>query len=115
MKRITVEMLNAHSACADQLRKFAKVFPKGAPVSMRSLAKAQKAGLDVFFCECLLAGPAWAEYHRVTGQALAEYHRVRWQALAEYERVKGQASAEYERVRGQALIAALAAEEGKHG
>ena len=89
MKRITVEMLKQIDACEDQVELFEQVFPKGAPVSMRSLAKAQKAGLDVFFAERLLTGPAWAEYEKVTGPALAEYEKVGGPAWAEYEKVSG--------------------------
>jgi hypothetical protein len=101
VKRITVEMLKEHNACASELRKFRKVFPTGAPVSLRSLAKAQKAGLDVFFAERFLTGQAWAEYEKVRRQAWAEYEKVRRPAGAEYQKVTGQAL-EYEKVAGPA-------------
>jgi len=65
MKRITAQMLKERGACASEVQRFRKVFPVGAPVSMRSLVRAQKAGLDVFFAECFLAGPAMAEYQKL--------------------------------------------------
>ena len=96
MKRITVELLESINACPDQVETFSKLFPKGAPVSMRSLAKARKAGLDVFFLERLL-----------TGLALAEYKKIRDRAWAEYWKSEDQARAEYWKIRGQALVKAL--------
>ena len=82
MKRITVELLKSINACPDQVETFNKLFPKGASISMRSLAKAQKAGLDVFFLERLLTAPAWAEFKKIiAGQAWAEYLKIRGQAL----------------------------------
>ena len=89
MKRITVELLKAHGAYPEEVEQFQELFPKGAPVSMRSFNKAQKAGLNVFWAEALLTGPA----------------------LAEYEKVRGQAWSEYEKVIGPALIAALQSQE----
>ena len=88
MKRITVELLESLDACTDQVETFKELFPKGAPVSMRSFNRARKAGLDVFFLERALSGPA----------------------LAEYQKVKDAAWAEYEKVRGPALVAALLGE-----
>ena len=109
MKRITAQMLKERGACASEVQRFRKVFPVGAPVSMRSLVRAQKAGLDVFFAECFLAGPAMAECQKVKDQALAEWY---WKLTgpaeySEYCKVTGPALAEYERVVGQALVAAL--------
>jgi hypothetical protein len=100
MKRITVELLKAHGACSEEIEQFQELFPKGAPVSMRSFNKAREAGLDVFWTEILLAGPARAKYQRVTEQA--------W---AEYERVTGPARAKYQRVTEQALVEALKMQE----
>jgi len=102
MKRITVEMLRKHHACEGQVELFEETFPKGAPVTMRSLAKAQKVGLDVLWCERLLTGPASAEYKKVVRQASAEYKKVVKQASAEYKKVVRQASAECEKVTAQA-------------
>ena len=118
MKRITVELLKAHGACSEEIEQFQELFPKGAPVSMRSFNKAREAGLDVFWTEILLAGPARAEYLKVKGPAQAEYEKVTEQAWAEYLKVKGPARAKYEKVtgqawaelqkvKGQALVAAL--------
>jgi hypothetical protein len=111
MKRITVELLKAHGACSEEIEQFQELFPKGAPVSMRSFNKAREAGLDVFWTEILLAGPARAEYERVTGPARAKYQRVTEQAWAEYERLTGPARAKYQRVTEQALVEALKMQE----
>ena len=118
MKRITVELLKSINACPDQVETFSKLFPKGAPISMRSLTKAQKAGLGVFFLERLLTAPAraeydkikvqaWAEYEKIRALALAEYEKIRVLALAEYEKIRDQAWAEYKKIQAQALVEAL--------
>ena len=99
MKRITVEMLKAHKACSDQVELFERVFPRGAPVSMRSFAKARKAGLDTRWTAHLLRAPA-----------CVEYEKVRDAALAEYEKVCAPAWVEYKKVRDAALVAALRGE-----
>ena len=110
MKRITVEMLKQVDACEEQLELFEQVFPSGAPVSMRSLMKAKREGLDVFFAERLLEGQAWAEYEKVAGQAWAEFEKVTEQAWAEFGKVTERAWDEYEKAAGQALVKALAAQ-----
>ena len=96
MKRITVELLRKHNACENQVKTFTRLFPKGAPISVRSLNKAIKTGLDMLWLECLL-----------TGQTRVEYDKVRGPARAKYEKIKGPAWAEYEKVRGQALVKVL--------
>ena len=122
MKRITVEMLKAREACSDQVELFERVFPRGAPVSMRSFAKARKAGLDPRWTAHLLRASAlaeyekvrdaaWAEYEKARAPAWAEYEKVRDAALAEYEKARAPAWAEYEKVRDAALEAALRGEE----
>ena len=122
MKRITVEMLKAREACSDQVELFERVFPRGAPVSMRSFAKARKAGLDPRWTAHLLRAPAlaeyekacdaaWAEYEKACAPALAEYEKACAPAWAEYEKVRDAAWAEYEKVRDAALVAALRGEE----
>jgi len=122
MKRITVEMLKAHKACSDQVELFERVFPRGAPVSMRSFAKARKAGLDTRWTAHLLRAPALAEYKKVRAPALAEYKKaydaawaedkkVRAPALAEYEKACDAALAEYEKACDAALVTTLRSEE----
>ena len=76
MKCITVEMLKAHDACSSQVELFARVFPRGAPVSMRSFARAQEAGLDTGWTRCLLSIPALVEYEKACAPALAEYGKA---------------------------------------
>jgi hypothetical protein len=102
MKLLTAKRLLADGACADQVRKFRQVFPGGAPITLASVEKAQKAGLDWEWTIILLSLSAWVEYDKVCGLALAEY-----------EKVCGLALAESEKVCGLALIAALAETEGE--
>ena len=97
MRRITAELLDAHGACSREVKRFQELFPRGAPVSMRSFNKAQNAGLSVFWAERLLTVPAWDEYKKVTERAWPEYD----------EKATIQSWAEYEKVRGRALVAAL--------
>jgi len=133
MKRITAEMLVAHHACSSQVELFERVFPRGAPVSMRSFTKASKAGLSSEWTAQLLSAPAWAEYEKVCDTAWAdrekvcdtarakyqkvcdtaraEYEKVHDTAWAEYEKVRAPAQAEYEKVYDTALVAALRGEE----
>ena len=96
MKRLTADHLVKLKACHSQVILFRETFPKGAPITTASLAKAQKAGLDWGWLASNLTGPAWAEYERIKGSA--------W---AEYERIKGSARDEYRRIQGPALLAAL--------
>ena len=81
MKCITVEMLKAHDACSSQVELFARVFPRGAPVSMRSFARAQEAGLNMGWTMCLLSISALAEYEKACAPAWAEYGKVHAAAL----------------------------------
>jgi preprotein translocase subunit Sss1 len=104
MKRITVEMLKTRKACSDQVELFERVFPQGAPVSMRSFAKARKAGLDTRWTAHLLGGPALVEYKKVRDPAWAEYKKVRDPAWAEYEKARDAAWAEYEKARAPAWV-----------
>src|SRR3990172_6840909 len=87
MKLITVALLQKHSACADQVALFKKVFPKGAPLTTKAVETALKRGLSVSWLSTLLSLSAWAEYKRVTAPAWAEYERVTAPASAEYKRV----------------------------
>jgi hypothetical protein len=103
MKRITVEMLKAREACSDQVELFERVFPRGAPVSMRSFAKARKAGLDTRWTAHLLRDAALAEYEKACDAALAEYEKVRAPARAEYGKARAPACVEYKKVRDAAL------------
>ena len=104
MKRITVETLKAAKACHPEVMKFSKVFPKGAPVSMRSFDRARQAGLNVFWMVRLITGPARAEYEKAIGPARAEYEKARDEVLAEYEKAIGPAWVEYERAIGPAWV-----------
>jgi hypothetical protein len=66
MKKITVDMLKG--ACKDQRKLFRATFPKGAPVTMASLKKAEKAGLDIWWV-ARLAGPAYEAQRKVLDDA----------------------------------------------
>jgi hypothetical protein len=60
MKKIMLSDLKG--ACKDQRKLFAKVFPDGAPVTLRAAEKAEKAGLDIFWLEGLLKGEVYDAY-----------------------------------------------------
>jgi hypothetical protein len=108
MKTISAKRLDAAGACSDQVRLFRDTFgDKPVKINAENWAKAGEVGLDRFWLEGFLKGPARAEYKRVRDAAWAEYKRVRDAALAEYERVCGPALAEYKRVAGAALFEAL--------
>ena len=63
-------------ACADQRALFRHTFPDGAPLTVRSVDRAVRAGLDVRWLVRLLPAPARAEYERATAPAWAEYERA---------------------------------------
>lgn len=89
-KRITERSLKRLGACADQRRRFAEAWPKGAVVGIRAIRKAARLGFDLdWVAEHFLRTPAWAEYDRVTAAARAEYDRVRadelWRLLSKRE------------------------------
>lgn len=114
MRRITVEFLQRYGACAERVREFSKLFPRGAPVSLSSLHKADEAGLDWTWliqfidaeCERQVA-QLWAEYQRQMAPLWAEYQRQVAPLLAECERQMAQLLAEYWRQVAPLLVAAL--------
>ena len=86
--KVTLAMLKAKHACADQVRLFESLFKEGGDVTQeKCLAVADKFDWD-WAAQHLLPASARAEYERVTATAWAEYERVRAPAWAEYERVK---------------------------
>ena len=124
MKKITERMLWSRGACADQLDKFAAMFPDGAVVTAENCEAVSSefdwawasnyllnpSARDEYDRMCApardeherMCAPAWAEYERVRAPARAEYDRICAPARAEYERVRASAQAEYERVRASA-------------
>ena len=114
MKRITVEMLRAHKACGGRVELFERIFPRGAPLSMWSLVKAQKAGLDTDWGSRLLSPSARAKYEKVCNVARVEvYEKMCASARAKYEKVRALHWAKYEKACAAALVAALRSEEEK--
>jgi hypothetical protein len=114
MKRITVEFLKCHGACASQVKKFAKVFPKGASISLAAMRKAEQAGLNLWWLEQFIdaeyerqRAPLWAEYTRQEAPLWAEYKRQEAPLWAEYKRQAAPLWAEYKRQAAPLLIAAL--------
>jgi hypothetical protein len=102
MRRITADMLKG--ACAEQLRIFRREWPKGAPVSARSAARAAKLGLDAaWVAKCLLSAPALAQYEAACATALAQYEAACAPALAQYEAACATALAQYEAACATAL------------
>jgi len=87
MKKITERMLWSRGACADQLDKFATMFPDGAVVTAEN-CEAVSSEFDW----------AWASNHLLNPSARAEYDRVRASARAEHDRTCAPAWAEYARM-----------------
>jgi len=123
MKKITERMLWSRGACADQLDKFAAMFPDGAVVTAEN-CEAVSSEFDWAWASNYLLNPsaraegdricasarikyhrvrasAWAEYRRICAPAQAEYDLVYASARAEYDRVYASARAEYDRVRAR--------------
>jgi len=124
MKKITERMLRNRGACADQLGKFAAMFPDGAVVTAEN-CEAVSSEFDWAWASNYLLNPsaraegdricasarikyhrvrasAWAEYQRMCTSARAEYDLVYASARAEYQRICAPAQAEYDRVRASA-------------
>ena len=126
--RVTAERLREMGACEDVVKCVEREWPRGVPVTVQSIAKASRLGLDVeWFASRTLTdsvraeykkvtAPAWAEYRKVKDPAWAEYRKVTAPARAEYKKVKDSAWAEYRKVTAPALAprlrAALKKEEG---
>ena len=91
---LTSRMLGG--ACPGQRRKFRKAFPEGAPVTLRGLQAAQRAGLDVWWAVSLLPIPAYSAYFTATAPARSAY-----------DAATASARSAYDAVRARALLAAL--------
>jgi hypothetical protein len=95
---ITAAILRRNDACADQVARFAKLFPKGTTVTLRAALKAADAGLSLgWFARKLLSAPAQAEYVKARAPALAEYNKATAAAQAEYVKATAPALAEYDK------------------
>ncbi len=91
--KITAEFLLKNGACEDQVALVRQHWPHGAPVTVPTLRKAMRLGLDVDWLTRFLLAPALAEYRKVTAPAWAEYVKARAPAWAEYRKVTAQALA----------------------
>jgi hypothetical protein len=96
MNRITAEWLKEHDACASQVRKFKKVFLTGAPVSLRSLQKAAKAGIEWGWLEQFCG----ADFKAKRASLYADYN-------AKYDAKLASLYADYNAKLASLLIAAL--------
>ncbi len=87
MRKITMEILQAHNACKRQVKLFQAVFPDGAESTEQALQLALDAGLDIHWAaENLLSASALAEYEKTRASAWAEYNKTCAPALAEYQK-----------------------------
>ncbi|GMV07384.1 MAG: hypothetical protein AMXMBFR53_36590 [Gemmatimonadota bacterium] len=72
MKRITAKYLTKLGACEEQVAIVAKEWPIGAPITVPTIRKALRLGLDVdWLASRVLSLDAWAEYERVKAEYLA--------------------------------------------
>ena len=71
MKIITADILAAHGACADQLRKFKREWPDGTWLLKKRVLRAAELGLNIdWFAEQFLTDAALAEYYKAAAPAL---------------------------------------------
>lgn len=81
--RITVKYLKRRGACAEQVALFREHYPNGANVTVPTVRKALRLGLNVGW---LVPEPLRAEYERQSAPLRAEYDRQHALLLAEYDR-----------------------------
>ena len=102
--RVTAERLREMGACGDAVKCVEREWPRGVPVTVQSIAKAFRLGLDSdvdveWFARRTLTDSALAEYGKVKDSAWAEYQKVMALVWAEHEKVMASAWAEHEKVR----------------
>ncbi len=121
MKKITPAYLRRLGACTDQVALVGEHWPNGVPLTVPSMRKAFRLGLDVeWFAQEVLSteeydeyerqrAPLRAEYERQQAPLWAEYQRQRAPLWAEYERQQAPLWAEYERQQAPLLVSVLRA------
>src|SRR3990167_3989263 len=103
MKLLTLQQLQDHRACRDQIQLFRELFGESAIVTVKAcVAVADKFNWE-WAAGHLLKASAYAEYDRVANPAYAEYNQVVALAQAEYKPVITLAQAEYKQVTRLAL------------
>jgi len=115
-------MLTEKKACANQVRRFKKLFPKGVKVTKAVCLKhAQDFGWD-WAAWNLLSAPAWEAYLKARAPALEAYLKATAQAWETYknaevyEKATAPAWEAYKKATAQAFAdAALAATESREG
>ena len=103
---ITVNWLEERGACKYQVERFSETFPNGVDVSLKSLRKAAKAGLDLnWFAEEILLPSAWKVYKQARNRAFRAYSQAEVHALDLYNQTETQAMEVYRQDIAQALEA----------
>jgi hypothetical protein len=75
-------MLRELGACAEQVEIVEREWPNGVPITVPTIRKAYRLGLDVeWFTRRVLSPDTWAEWEKVTDRAWAEYDKVTTQTL----------------------------------
>ena len=98
--KITSQMLRKHGACSKSIKEFEKLFSEGATVTKRNVARALKAGLDLYWAAAyLLSAPGFEVY--------MDYRAVAWQA---YIKTNYPDEKAYHAARTAAFVAAAKAE-----
>ena len=83
---MTVEYLEQHGACPEQVSLFQKIWPNGCKVSLYNFRRAEKQEMNVSWLTCTLSSSAEAEYNKAVAPALAEYNKAVAPARAEYNK-----------------------------
>ena len=104
--RVTKELLESHSACAEHVIVFAREWPDGCEVSTETVARAIALGMDIGWAAAhLLPSPAWRAYDEARATALRAYEEATAPALRAYEEARATALRAYEEATAPALRA----------
>ena len=95
--KITLAMLKAKHACAEQRRVFKEIFPNGVEVTKAICVSVSDRFDWDWAAKAFLPPSTWAEYERDMESAHAEYRRSVAPALAAFDRGIASAYAEYKR------------------
>jgi len=97
LTRLTAEILVSKGACADQVSKFRRLWPRGVIPSRAAIQRAKKAGLDLdWYAKHFLSASALATYEAATAPARATYEAATANAWATYDAATAPARATYE-------------------
>jgi len=100
--RITAKMLTEKEACANQVRRFKKLFPRGVKVTRAVCLKHARDFDWDWAAYNLLSVPAWEAYKKARAPALEAYKKATAPAWKAYKKAKATALDAYEKARATA-------------